>query len=57
MKTSVLVKNMSDFARVNGVYAQYFEEPYPARACYEVARLPRDVQVEIEAVAVVGPFL
>ena len=56
VKTTVLVKNMEDFARVNGVYAQYFKEPYPARACFEVARLPKDVQVEIEAIAVVGPF-
>lgn len=56
VKTTVLVKNMEDFARVNGVYAQYFKEPYPARACFEVARLPKDVQVEIEAIAVIGPF-
>jgi len=56
VKTTVLVKNMEDFAKVNGVYATYFAEPYPARACYEVARLPKDVDVEIEAIAVVGPF-
>ena len=47
---------MEDFARVNSVYAKYFQEPYPARACFEVARLPKDVQVEIEAIAVIGPF-
>lgn len=56
MKTTVLVQNMDDFGKVNGVYAQYFQEPYPARACYEVAKLPKGVDVEIEAIAVVGPF-
>merc|ERR1711990_57582 len=56
VKTTVLVQNMDDFGKVNGVYATYFSEPYPARACYEVARLPKDVDVEIEAIAVVGPF-
>lgn len=56
MKTTVLVQNMDDFGKVNGVYAQYFAEPYPARACYEVAKLPKGVDVEIEAIAVVGPF-
>jgi len=56
VKTTVLVQNMDDFGKVNGVYAQYFQEPYPARACYEVAKLPKGVDVEIEAIAVVGPF-
>ncbi len=56
IKTTVLVKNMDEFALVNEVYAQYFKEPYPARACFEVARLPKDVNVEIEAIAMVGPF-
>lgn len=56
VKTTVLVQNMDDFGKVNGVYAQYFAEPYPARACYEVAKLPKGVDVEIEAIAVVGPF-
>ena len=45
---------MEDFARVNLVYAKYFQEPYPARACFEVARLPKDVQVEIESMDKVG---
>jgi 2-iminobutanoate/2-iminopropanoate deaminase len=56
VKTTVLVQSMDDFAKVNAVYAQYFNEPYPARACFEVARLPKDVNVEIEAIAVKGPF-
>jgi 2-iminobutanoate/2-iminopropanoate deaminase len=47
---------MGDFALVNAVYAEYFKQPYPARACFEVARLPKDVLVEIEAIAMVGPF-
>jgi len=54
VKTSVFLKDMNDFAVVNGVYAQYFdEETAPARACVEVARLPKDVLVEIECIAVV----
>jgi len=56
VKTTVLVQSMDDFAKVNAVYATYFKEPYPARACFEVARLPKDVNVEIEAIAVIGPF-
>ena len=43
---------MEDFAAVNGVYAKYFPQPYPARSCVEVARLPKDVAIEVEAVAV-----
>ena len=41
VKTTVLVQSMDDFAKVNAVYAEYFKEPYPARACFEVARLPK----------------
>lgn len=52
VKTSVFIKNMDDFGKINGVYAQYFQENCPARACVEVARLPKDVQVEIEAIAI-----
>ena len=52
VKTTVFIKDMNDFAKINAVYAQYFEAPYPARSCVEVARLPKDVLVEIEAVAV-----
>lgn len=51
VKTTVFIKNMDDFAAVNAVYAQYFTEPYPARSCVEVARLPKDLLVEIEVVA------
>ncbi|MBQ8923300.1 MAG: RidA family protein [Lachnospiraceae bacterium] len=51
IKTTVFIKNMNDFAKVNEVYAEFFTENFPARSCVEVARLPKDVLVEIEAVA------
>ena len=51
VKTTVFIKDMNDFAKVNEVYAEFFTENYPARSCVEVARLPKDVLVEIEAVA------
>ncbi len=55
VKTSVFLKNMNDFAAMNSVYAKYFaEDTAPARACVEVARLPKDVLVEIECIAVVA---
>lgn len=50
-KTTVFLKNMDDFAAMNGVYAEHFPESPPARSTVEVARLPRDVLVEIEAIA------
>lgn len=52
VKTIVFLKNMSDFAAMNEVYGTYFPHNPPARSTIEVARLPRDVLVEIEAVAV-----
>ena len=51
VKTTVFIKNMDDFATVNAIYAGYFTEPFPARSCVEVARLPKDVLVECEVVA------
>lgn len=51
LKTTIFVKDMGDFAKVNEVYARYFPANPPARATVEAARLPRDVRVEIEAVA------
>lgn len=53
VKTTVFLKSMDDFPAVNAVYARYFAAPYPARSCVEVARLPKDVRIEIEAAAVV----
>lgn len=51
IKTTVFIKNMNDFQKINAVYAEFFKEPYPARSAVEVARLPKDALVEIEAVA------
>lgn len=54
VKTTVFLKNMNDFAAMNTVYAKYFaEDTAPARAAVEVARLPKDVLVEIDCIAVV----
>ncbi|MDR0880674.1 MAG: RidA family protein [Clostridioides sp.] len=52
VKTSVFIKDMNEFGDINEVYAEYFGEYKPARACVEVARLPKDVRVEIEIIAV-----
>ena len=52
VKTTVFLKDMNDFARFNEVYARYFTGSFPARSCVEVARLPKDVLVEIEAIAI-----
>lgn len=54
VKTTVFLGDMNDFAAVNEIYATYFEGGFPARSCVEVARLPRDVDVEIEMVAYLG---
>lgn len=51
IKTTVFIDNMDDFAKVNEVYAQYFKEPYPARSCVEVGKLPKGALVEIEVIA------
>ena len=50
VKTTVFIKEMNDFGAINEVYAKFFPEPYPARSCVEVARLPKDVMLEIEAI-------
>ena len=51
VKTTVFIQHMDDFAAINAIYAQYFTEPYPARSCVEVARLPKDVLLECEVIA------
>lgn len=51
IKTTVFIKEMNDFGVVNEVYQTYFSGEYPARSCLEVARLPKDVMIEIEAIA------
>ena len=53
VKTTIFLKDMGDFALVNGIYSEYFNEEKPARSCVEVARLPKDGLVENEAIAVV----
>lgn len=50
IKTTVFIKDMNDFAKMNEVYASFFPSPAPSRSCVEVARLPKDVLVEIEAI-------
>lgn len=51
VKTTVFISDMNDFAAVNGVYAELFGSTKPARSCVQVARLPKDVKIEIEAIA------
>mgnify|MGYP001076601845 FL=1 len=51
IKTTVYLSDMATFSQMNEVYAQYFEVPYPARACVEASALPKGVQVEIDAIA------
>lgn len=51
VKTTVFIKDMNDFAALNEIYATYFTGAFPARSCVEVARLPKDVLIEMEAVA------
>ena len=53
VKSTVFIKDMNEFAQINEVYAEFFGENKPARACVEVARLPKDVKVEIEVISIV----
>lgn len=50
IKTTVFIKDMNDFGKVNEIYSKYFKTDCPARSCVEVARLPKDVLIEIEAI-------
>ncbi|MCD7883855.1 MAG: RidA family protein [Lachnospiraceae bacterium] len=52
IKTTVFIKEMDDFGKINEIYAKYFTGVFPARSCVEVARLPKDVLLEVEAIAV-----
>jgi 2-iminobutanoate/2-iminopropanoate deaminase len=54
VKTTIYLADLADFVVVNEIYATCFVEPYPARATVQVARLPRDVRVEIDAIALIG---
>ena len=51
VKTVVFIKDMNDFAKINEIYAKFFTGAFPARSCVEVARLPKDVLIEVEAIA------
>lgn len=51
VKTTVFIKDMNEFGLINEVYGEFFKDDKPARACVEVARLPKDVKVEIDAIA------
>ena len=53
VKATVYIKDMNDFGAINEVYGQYFTDHKPARSCVEVARLPKDVLIEIEVIALV----
>jgi 2-iminobutanoate/2-iminopropanoate deaminase len=55
VRTTVFLADMNDFAAMNAVYGSYFREPYPARATVQVARLPRDARIEIDAIASYAP--
>lgn len=51
LKSTIFIKDMNDFQTINEIYSSYFTEPYPARSCVEVSRLPKDVLIEIEVIA------
>ena len=53
VKTTVFIKDMNDFGKINDTYKDFFTSDFPARSCVEVARLPKDVLIEIEAIATV----
>ena len=54
VKTTVYIKDMGEFAKMNEVYGKYFSRNPPARSTVEAARLPRDVRIEVDAIAIVG---
>jgi len=51
IKTTIFIKDMNNFVRINKIYGEYFKEGFPARSCVEVSRLPKDAEIEIEAIA------
>ena len=53
LKTTVFLKNINDFSKMNEIYSTYFKTNFPARVCVEVACLPKDALIEIEAIALV----
>jgi len=53
VKTTIFIKDMNNFSRINKVYGEYFTSQFPARSCVEVSRLPKDANIEIEAIAII----
>jgi 2-iminobutanoate/2-iminopropanoate deaminase len=53
VKTTIFLQDMNDFGKINDIYKDFFTSDFPARSCVEVARLPKDVLIEIEAIATV----
>ena len=53
IRCGIFIKNMDDFSKINEVYSAYFTQPYPVRVTVEVARLPKDVMIEIDAIATI----
>ena len=51
VKATIFLRDMDNFSKVNEIYSQYFRDKFPARSCIEVSRLPKDAQIEIEAIA------
>ncbi len=51
VKTTVFITNVDDFGKVNEIYATYFKQPYPARSCVEISRLPKGALIEVEVIA------
>lgn len=51
IKTTVFITNIDDFGKVNEIYATYFKQPYPARSCVEVSKLPKGALIEVEVIA------
>ncbi|WP_150466908.1 RidA family protein [Francisella sp. SYW-9] len=52
IKATIFIKDMTEFTTINEIYSSFFNDNFPARSCVEVARLPKDVRVEIEAIAI-----
>lgn len=57
VKATVYLADLNDFAKMNAIYSQYFPQPFPARAAFQVGRLPREVKIEIEVIALPGKLL
>ncbi len=54
VKTTIFLKDMNNFSRINKIYGEYFTDQFPARSCVEVSRLPKDANIEIEAIGMIN---